>query len=57
LSDAQRQTLWEVFAAVAAGAIADGLASMAGMFTRPADGFADAGASGEVSAAGRQLPL
>ena len=41
LSDAQRQTLWGVFDAVRAGAIADGLTSMAGVFTRLADVFAD----------------
>ena len=41
LSDAQRQTLWSVFDAVRAGAIADGLTSIAGVFTRLADVFAD----------------
>lgn len=41
LSDAQRKTLWDVFDVVRAGAIADGLTSMAGVFTRLADVFAD----------------
>lgn len=40
LSEAQRQTLWGVFEAVRAGAIADGFTSMAGVFTRLADVFA-----------------
>ena len=41
LSDAQRKTLWDVFDVVRAGAIADGLTSMAGVFTRLADVFVD----------------
>lgn len=40
LSDAQRQMLWGVFDAVRAGSIADGLTSMAGVFTRLAEAFA-----------------
>ncbi len=41
LSDAQRQMLWGVFDTVRAGVIADGLISMAGVFTRLADVLAD----------------
>lgn len=41
LSDAQRQTLWSVFDAVRTGVIADGFTSMAGVFTRLAEVFAD----------------
>ena len=41
LSDAQRQTLWSVFDAVRSGLIADGLTTMAGVFTRLATELAD----------------
>lgn len=40
LSDAQRQTLWQVFDTVRSGIAADGLTSMAGVFTRLAALFA-----------------
>lgn len=41
LSDAQRQTLWSVFDAVRSGLIADGLTTMAGVFTRLATELAE----------------
>lgn len=40
LSDSQRQTLWGVFDAVRSSLVADGLTSMAGVFTRLAAAFA-----------------
>jgi len=40
LSDAQRQTLWQVFDSVRSGIAADGLTSIAGVFTRLAELFA-----------------